>query len=581
MYDYVIRNGLVYDGKGGDPYEADIAISGNKISDIGQIKDAGKEEINAEDKIVTPGFVDIHTHFDGQVTWDPFLSPSHYHGVTTAVMGNCGVGFAPCKPERHEWLIGLMEGVEDIPGTALAEGIKWNWETFPEFMDAVDQMDLSIDVGLQIPHGALRAYVMDERAAQLEPANDQDIALMSEHVKESLNAGALGFSTSRTEKHRDKDGNNTPTFKAQDKELHGIAKGMSEVDKGVIQLIADFWDFDYEFHMIKEMARISGRPLSLTIEQDYRYPDLWKKTLDGITQANDEGINMKGQVPPRPTGVLQGLSATLNPFIFYPSYQEIKDLSVEEKVSALKNLEFRKRLLSEDVNLDPNNILSLILTHFDKIFIFGESPNYEPTHKESVEYLSKKSGLTPLEFILDYMLEDEGYSLLYMPIMNYVKGNLDDVHYMLNHKYTAFGLGDGGAHCGIMTDYSFPSTLLTHWARDRERGPKIPLEFIIKKQTRDNALYVGLYDRGVLDKNMKADINIIDFDNFKLLKPRIAYDLPLGGKRFIQKTEGMSYSFVSGKIVTKDGIPQGIKEGKLIRGIQGKDDLNFSNVAAE
>ena len=581
MHDYVIRNGLVYDGLGGEPYEADIAFSGNKLSHVGKVKDSGKEEIDAKDKIVTPGFVDIHTHFDGQITWDPFLSPSHYHGVTTAIMGNCGVGFAPCKPERHEWLIGLMEGVEDIPGTALSEGINWNWETFPEFMDAVDDMELSIDVGLQIPHGALRAYVMDERAAQLEPANDRDIELMSNHVKESLNAGALGFSTSRTEKHRDKDGNNTPTFKAQDKELHGIAKGMSEVDKGVIQLIADFWDFDYEFFMIKEMARISGRPLSLTIEQDYRYPDLWKKTLDSISIANEEGINMKGQVPPRPTGVLQGLSATLNPFVFYPSFQKLRDLSVDEKVSALKNPDFRKQILSEKVDLDPNNILSLILTHFDKIFIFGDSPNYEPTYEESVEYLSKQKGVSSLEFILDYMIEDNGYSLLYMPIMNYVKGNLDDVHYMLTHKYTAFGLGDGGAHCGIMTDYSFPSTLLTHWARDRSRGPKLPLEFIIKRQTRDNAMHIGLYDRGVLAEGMKADINIIDFDNYKLLKPKIAYDLPLGGKRFIQKTEGMLYSFASGKLISKDGVPTGSKKGKLIRGIQEKANLTHSNVAAE
>ncbi len=570
MHDLVIRNGTVFDGNGTAPIEADVALDGDRIVAVGEVTTAGREEIDAKGQIVTPGFVDVHTHFDGQVTWDPFLQPSTCHGVTTVIMGNCGVGFAPCKPERREWLIGLMEGVEDIPGTALAEGIKWNWESFPEFIAAVEASPLSIDVGMQVPHGALRGYVMGERAARLEPATQEDSNQMAALVAEALDAGALGFSTSRTEKHRDRDGNHTPSFKAERLELHTIAAAMGKTGKGVIQLIADYWDFEPEFEMIRGMVEVSGRPMSMTIEQDDRHPEIWQKVLSGITEAAERGLPIKGQVPPRPTCVLQGLTTTLNPFLFYKAMGEIYMLPLEAKVAALRDPEWRRRLLSEPKpEIDPDSIVAFLVESFHKMYEMGDPPNYEPDPSDSIAARAEREGRDPRELILDIMTQDDGKAFLYFPIMNYMNGSLDDVRSMLTHPHTTFGLGDAGAHCGVLCDASFPSTHLIHWGRDRTRGEKLPLEWIIRKQTRDSAELVGLHDRGLLAVGMKADVNVIDFDRMRLYAPEIVYDLPAGGKRLIQRADGYTASIVSGTVAFREGQPTGAAlSGRAIRGAQ-------------
>ena len=569
MYDLIIRNGLIFDGNGGLPFKGDIGIKGENIDDIGELRGKAKRVIDARDHIVTPGFVDIHTHYDGQVTWDPLLIPSNYHGVTTAIMGNCGVGFAPCLPKKRDWLIGLMEGVEDIPGAALSEGIKWNWESFPEFMDAVEEIPRAINVGLQIPHGAVRAYVMGERAENLELANEKDIALMANIVEEALISGAMGFTTSRTFKHRDKQGKHTPTFEADAAELHGIARSISKVDKGVIQLISDFYEFDYEFNLIKEMAEISGRPLSLTIEQDDRHPDIWINLLKSISKEAEKGLKIKGQVPPRPTGILQGLTATLNPFLLHKAFSEIIELPLEQKVKRLNDHNFRKRLIDEqpiyNEDSDASKLVTFLLTSFDKMFDIGDPPNYEPDPSESIAAIAKKNKKNPKEVVLDKMIQKEGKALLYFPLFNYSKGDLEDVRYMLTHDHTTFGLGDAGAHSGVLCDASFPTTLLTHWTRDRKRGKKLPLEWIIMKQTKKNAEWVGLFDRGVLEKGKKADINIIDYENLSLRHPEIVYDLPGSNKRLIQKTTGYKYTIVSGDVAFCNGQSTGSMPGKLLR----------------
>ncbi len=565
MHDLVIRNGLVVDGSGAPAREADLAVDDGRVTSVGSVSATGREEIDARGKIVTPGFVDVHTHYDGQVTWDPYLQPSTFHGVTTAVMGNCGVGFAPCAPERRDWLISLMEGVEDIPGTALAEGIDWRWESFPEFLDAVGSSPLAIDVGLQVPHGALRAYVMGERAARLEPATEADTARMGQLVGEAVEAGALGFSTSRTYKHKDSRGNHTPSFKAEEQELHGIARAMGKTGKGVLQLIADFFDFDPEFAMIRGMVEVSGRPLSLTIEQDDRFPEIWRRVLSGIEEAASRGLPMRGQVPARATSVLMGLEATLNPFLFHSTYREIAAKSLNDKVVALRDPSFRDRLCNEVVAIDPESLPGFLMTSFHKMFAMTDPPNYEPSPSDSVAARAQAKGCSPYEVIVDLLLRDEGRGLIYFPLMNYLEGDLEIVRSMLTHENTAFGLGDAGAHCGVLCDASFPTTWLTHWTRDRSRGEKLPLEWVVRKMTRDSAALVGLDDRGVLSPGMKADINVIDYDRLRLYAPTMVNDLPAGGRRFIQRADGYVASIVDGAVAFREGEPTGELRGRLVR----------------
>ena len=567
MFDLIIKNGLIYDGKGSEPFKADLAISNEKIVEIGKIDDKGRKVIDAEGKIVTPGFVDIHTHDDGQVTWDPYLRPSTYHGVTTVVMGNCGVGFSPCKPDQRDWLIGLMEGVEDIPGTALHEGIDWEWESFPEYLDALEKKPLAIDVGTQIPHGAVRAYVMGERGINHEEASLEEIDEMKKIVQEAVKAGAYGFSTSRTEKHNDVNGNLTPSITAHKTELVEIAKSLGEINQGVLQGISDFYDFDSEFDIFKTMSQESGRPISITVEQQDARPEWWLKLLDGIQDAQSEGVNMYGQVPPRATGILMGLTATLNPFRFHPSYMEIAELSLEERVKIMNTSDFREKLLKENaVSINP--LVDEIVNSYGKMFRLGEPANYEPDPETSFDSLANLSNMTAEEIAYDAMLEKEGRALIYHPLFNYQTGDLSLVEKMLKHPYTISGLGDAGAHCGAISDASFPTTLVQHWSRDRDRGDKLPLETVIKMQTSETASLLGINDRGVIEEGYKADINVIDYDGLTLHEPEIINDLPAGGRRLVQKASGYDYTIVSGEIAFIKGEATGKLNGRLIRNSQ-------------
>ena len=565
MYDLIIKNGTIYDGTGEKPFFADVAIKGNKIVAIGELEESSKEVIDAKGKIVAPGFVDIHTHYDGQVTWDPYLRPSTYHGVTTVVMGNCGVGFSPCKPEERDWLISLMEGVEDIPGTALHEGINWQWESFPEYLDTLEGKPLAIDVGTQIPHGAVRAYVMGQRGIDREEASQEEIEQMSQIVKEAIEAGAFGFSTSRTEKHKDSSGALTPSITAHKNELVSIAKSLGEIKSGVLQGISDFYDFETEFNIFKEMSETSGRPISITVEQMDQRPDWWHQLLDGIEEAQGEGINMYGQVPPRATGINMGLTATLNPFTFYPSFYELSKQSLEEKVATMTDPAFKEKLLSEDPVSIGNPLVDEITQSFNKMFRLGEPANYEPEPDASFEAIAKEQNISPQEVAYDCLLEKEGKALIYHPLFNYLPGNLDYVERMLNHPYSISGLGDAGAHCGAISDASFPTTLIQHWGRDRKRGKKIPLEKLISMQTLETSRLLGIKDRGVLKEGYKADINVIDFENLTLHEPEVLYDLPAGGRRLVQRASGYEYTIVSGQIAFKDGESTGVLNGRLIR----------------
>ncbi len=565
MYDLIIKNGTVYDGTGDKPFIADIAIKGRKIEAIGELDEVSKQTINAEGKIVAPGFVDIHTHYDGQVTWDPYLRPSTYHGVTTVVMGNCGVGFSPCKPEERDWLISLMEGVEDIPGTALHEGINWQWESFPEYLDILENKPLAIDVGTQIPHGAVRAYVMGQRGINREEATQEEIDRMSQLVKEAIQAGAFGFSTSRTEKHRDSSGALTPSITAHKNELVSIANSIGELNSGVLQGISDFYDFESEFDIFKEMSQSSGRPISITVEQMDQRPDWWHQLLDGIEAAQNKGINMYGQVPPRATGINMGLEVTLNPFTFYPSFYDLSKKSLEEKVATMRDPKFKKKVLSEQPVSIGNPLVEEITQSFNKMFRLGDPANYEPDPDSSFKAIAKKQNISPQEVAYDCLLEKEGKALIYHPLFNYLPGNLDFVEKMLNHPYSISGLGDAGAHCGAISDASFPTTLIQHWGRDRTRGKKIPLEKLISMQTLETSRLLGISDRGVLKEGYKADINVIDFDNLTLHEPEVLHDLPAGGRRLVQKASGYEYTIVSGQIAFKNGEATGALNGRLIR----------------
>ena len=564
MYDLIIKNGLIYDGTGSEPFAADIAISDEKIVKIGPLDKEAKNTIDATGKIVTPGFVDIHTHYDGQVTWDPYLRPSTYHGVTTVVMGNCGVGFSPCKPDQRGWLIGLMEGVEDIPGTALHEGIDWEWESFPEYLNALEKKPLAIDVGTQIPHGAVRAYVMGERGINHEEATQEEIDEMKQIVQEAVEAGAYGFSTSRTEKHNDVNGNLTPSITAHKTELVEIAKALGEINKGVLQGISDFYDFDSEFDIFKSMSSESGRPISITVEQQDARPDWWLQLLDGIEDAQSQGINMFGQVPPRATGILMGLTATLNPFRFHPSYMEIADLDLEERVKIMKDPVFKEKLLNENP-VSINSLVDEIVNAYGKMFKLGEPANYEPDPDDSFESIGKRSTMSPQAIAYEVMLEKEGRALIYHPLFNYLPGDLSLVEKMLKHPFTIAGLGDAGAHCGAISDASFPTTLVQHWSRDRSRGDKIPLKTVIKMQTSETASLLGIDDRGVIKEGYKADINIIDYEGLTLHEPEIINDLPAGGRRLVQKASGYDYTIVSGEVAFIKGEATGALNGRLIR----------------
>lgn len=566
-HDTIIRNGLVYDGTAGAPFEADIAIDGGVITLVGKVDGKGQNEIDAKGQIVTPGFVDIHTHYDGQAAWGDTLDPSSLHGVTTAVMGNCGVGFAPVHEADHDRLIQLMEGVEDIPFPVLAEGLPWQWESFADYLDFLTPRRFDIDLAAQVPHAAMRVYVMGERGANREDATDEDIAKMADLAHDAVMAGALGFSTSRTLNHRSADGSPTPTLTASEKELQGIALGLKRAGRGTLQFVSDFDDMQAEMVMLRRLVEQSGRPLSVSIAQADSKPTLWRHLTDWLEQGDADGLPMRGQVGPRPVGVLLGLELTLNPLSGHPSFAKIAELPLAEKVAALRDTDFRAQLLSEEAGSE-NPFVRALLASFGKIFVLGDPPDYEPSADKTVAAIAKQRAISEVEVALDLMLQDDGRGVLYFPFLNFADGNLDSTRTMLESKASLPGLSDGGAHVGMICDGSFPTSLLTHWGRDRTRGPGLPLELLISKQTRDTAHWVGLHDRGILKAGYRADINVIDFDKLRLHLPEISYDLPAGGRRLMQRASGYSVTMVAGEVTYRDGRPTGAKPGKLVRGAQ-------------
>ncbi len=564
-FDLVIRGGLLVDGTGAPPREADVGIQGELVSAVGALRGSGALEIDARGKLVTPGFVDIHTHYDGQATWDERLQPSSLHGVTTVVMGNCGVGFAPCRGEDHDRLVRLMEGVEDIPFPVLSAGLPWTWESFPEYLDRLEARRFDADVATQLPHAALRVYVMGERGARREPATPDDIARMSELAEHAAAAGALGFSTSRTLNHRTSDGDPTPTLLAAEDELVGIALGLRRAGKGVVQVVSDFADADAEFDMLCRIVERSERPLSFSLAQHARVPDRFRHLLDRLSAAVARGLPMRAQVCGRPVGLLLGLELTLNPFSGHPSYLAIHELPFAERVRALQDPGLRVRLLSE-TSTTERGLGARWTRSWPAMFLMGEEPDYEQPSDRSVAALALSRGCSAEEVALDHLLSRGGRGMLYLPFLNYAEFSLDACYEMLTHKDTVIGLSDGGAHVGMICDGSLPTSNLTHWTRDRTRGPKLPVELVIKMQTRDTAEAVGLCDRGLLAPGQRADLNVIDYDKLTLHSPEVLYDLPAGGRRLMQRAGGYAATVVAGQVTYLDGEPTGALPGRLVRG---------------
>jgi N-acyl-D-aspartate/D-glutamate deacylase len=565
-FDLVVRGGTVVDGTGVEPRSADVAVAGGRVAVVGRVAARGKRELDARGLLVTPGFVDIHTHYDGQATWDDRLSPSSWHGVTTAVMGNCGVGFAPCRPEHRGLLVRLMEGVEDIPGAVLSEGLDWSWQSFPQFLAALERRPHDIDFATQVPHAALRVFAMGERGANREPATAEDRALMAELARDGVRAGALGFSTSRTLNHRTSDGQPTPTLSAEEDELMAIALALSEAGAGVLQVVSDFKDMAAEWGMLRRIAGRSRRPLSISLVQNDRRPAAYRAILAAIADATRDGLAIKAQVCGRAVGIVLGLQCSLNPFSGNPVYREIAALPLAERCARLRSAELRARLLA--ANREVHGMAGALMQQWSKMFALAPTPDYEPTREESIAARASARGVTAEEAALDAMLEQEGRALLYVPFLNYAHGSLDAALEMMKHPDAVLGLGDGGAHVGMICDSSFPTFMLTHWTRDRSRGERLPLSWVIKAQSRDTARAVGLCDRGVLSPGYQADINLIDYERLTLPAPEIASDLPAGGRRLLQRADGYVATIVRGEVVYERGEPTGALPGRLVRGAQ-------------
>ncbi len=565
MRDLIIRGGTIYDGTGEAPFVGDVAIDGDRVVEVGQDLGEARREIDARGMIVTPGFVDIHTHYDGQATWDPLLAPSSWHGVTTAVMGNCGVGFAPVRPEHHDFLIDLMEGVEDIPGTALAEGIDWKWERFPEYLDALEAMPRAIDVGAQVPHAAVRAYVLGERCNTDYVPNEAEIAQMAELVREGVAAGALGFSTSRTLLHRDLKGVHMPGTFAGSDEMLALGMAMKGLKHGVYELVSDHLGEDDEWEWVKAFARESGLPVTMVATSAGAYEG--NKMYNIAEEARLEGMEIRPQIAGRPTGVLHGLTSSINIFASHPTFRrDIAPLPLEEKVARMQEPAMRAALLAETPTFRNGPMAAGADEFLFRIFPLGDKPNYEPDRSESVGGLAEAAGVSPKEMMYDLLIRDGGRELFYQPLGGYVTYNFDFFRKNMQHPNVVFGLSDGGAHCGVIADAGMPTFILTHWGRDRTKGERFPLEFLVRKLTRDTAMAYGLSDRGQLKPGLMADVNVIDFDALRLYRPEAVYDLPAGGRRLVQRADGYRYTVKSGQVTFEDGEHTGALPGALVRG---------------
>lgn len=570
MHDLVIRGGTIVDGTGAARFVADVAVDGGIVTAIGQISATGSEEIDATGKVVAPGFVDIHTHYDGQATWDSEMAPSSWHGVTTVVMGNCGVGFAPAKKDKHDWLIGLMEGVEDIPGTALAEGMTWDWETFPEYMDALERRPRTIDVATHVPHGAVRAYVLGDREMPGAVPTDADIAEMSRIVEEGMRAGALGFSTSRTVLHKSVDGELVPGTTATKEELIAIGRAMGRVGYGVFELASDMkrdWD---EFGWMGALSRETGLPVTFAALQSIAKEMPLEEQISSMIAENDNGANIVAQIALRGNGIIMAWQGTVHPFRFKPAWVEIETLPWAQQLARLKDPAFKARMISEDSVFPESDIIDLLRiiaggwpVHFE----MGPEFNYEPRQDESVMARAIAAGISPAEYAYDLLMQDDGTGFIYFPILNYRDGNLNFLEELQTRDDCVNSLSDGGAHCGTICDAASPTFMLQHWVRDRA-GQRITLENAIKRQCHDTARLYGLNDRGVLKPGYLADINVIDLDRLKLSKPWLAFDLPAGGRRLLQKADGYVATVKAGVVTFREGKMTGALPGIVVRGPQ-------------
>ena len=572
MYDMIIRNGNIIDGTGKDRFKADIAIKDGRISEIGEIRETADKEIDAENKLVTPGWVDVHTHYDGQATWDPILAPSSWHGVTTVVMGNCGVGFAPVKPKDREFLIELMEGVEDIPGAALSEGINWQWESFPEYLDALESFPRAIDVATQVPHGAIRAYVMGERCNSDYAPTKEEVNQMAELVREGVEAGALGFSSSKTLLHKDIKGEYMPGTFSGNEEMLALGLGMKGLNNSVFELVSDHLGEDEEWQWVKDFQKQTGLTVTLIATTAPAYKN--NKMYNLAEQARIEGYEIRPQAAGRPTGVLHGLQSSFHVFVGHPTWRkELASLSHEELVAKLRDPATKKKILSEETTI-KNELLQNIPSLMAQVFPLGENPNYEPEFKDSVAGIAQKLELDVMEVMYDLLIQGEGKELFYQPLGGYHTYDLEPQKKLLEHPNVLFGLSDGGAHCGVIADAGMPTFIMTHWGRDRTRGDKLSLEFIVKSLTSSTAEAFGMFDRGYLKEGLIADINIIDFNSLRLHRPEAIFDLPAGGRRLVQRPEGYEMTIKAGEVIFDNGTHTGALPGKLIRRSNDRKQLN-------
>lgn len=571
-FDLVIRGGTIVDGLGGEPYVGDIAIADGAIRAIGVVDAPGDREIDATGLHVTPGFVDLHTHYDGQAIWSDRMTPSSAHGVTTAVMGNCGVGFAPCRPEDHDTLVDVMAGVEDIPGVVMVDGLPWTWETFPEFLDALDSRQRDIDVAAFLPHSPLRVYVMGRRGVDRELPTPEDLAMMRKLAEEAVRAGAVGFASSRLTLHKTAGGQPIPSYEAQHAEIEAIARGVDDAGGGLLQFVPDLLAGDYEgaLKAVFDVAADVGLPVTFTLAIGNAGPPLHLDALRMVEKANaqagPDGPLVTGQIFPRPIGLVLGLELSGNPFVMYPSYREIADLPLDERVARMRRPEVRKRILT-DTPASDGHPLMFAAQAWDYMYPLGDPPNYEPSPQDSIGARARARGVDPLEEAYDRLLDDDGHAMLLVTLANFRDNSLDTVAELIQRDDIVLGLGDGGAHYGMICDASFPTYMLTHWVRDRPTG-RLPLPQVIRELTSVPARIAGMADRGQLAVGYKADVNILDTAAMRLHRPTVKADLPAGGRRLDQAAEGYVATIVSGEIVAEHGVPTAARPGRLVRGRQ-------------
>ncbi len=568
MYDIIIRGGTIIDGTGKTSFTGDVAIAGNSIAAVGGKLGPGRREIDADGLLVTPGWVDVHTHYDGQAMWDPMLSPSCWHGVTTAMFGNCGVGFAPVHKHHRGALMDLMEGVEEIPNAVLADGLIWDWESFPDFLDALERRPHAIDIAAQIAHLPLRVYVMGDRAIRLEPANADDIAEMRRLTIDALRAGAFGFTTSRTDSHKTPVGDMVPSRNADADELLGIGSALGVTGTGAFGMNSDFDDEEYELAWMTKLAKDNGCPVWFLLTDRYEDPARWRRLMKAVHEARAQGLPLTAQIAGRPIGVMMGIGTALNPFTVRPSYRQFERLSIAEQRARLRDPEVRRQILAEKPSEAEVAKLAqfrqLITKRWDKFFVMGNPPDYEPAPEKSVAAIATREGRSPDEVAYDYITETEG-QYLYFPVVNYVEGDHAPILEMLTDSGTILGLSDGGAHCTSIVDGGMPSFMLSHWGRDRWRGPRLPLELLVKRQTSETAEFFGLRDRGRIAPGLRADVNLIDFDRLRLYQPELVNDMPAGGRRFVQRVDGYEATLVAGAPIFEQGTHTGAMPGHLVR----------------